>query len=167
MFASGYAVATWVALTMHGWWWPGRQLVVVLPVAVVAVAMLADRLALLMWATLGGCLMGIFSWLWLVVEASTGRRTIIVDFEQTANPVYQAWSVLLPDHRHFNGGAVALTVVWTVALVALGVWAWFRWRPAPAVPSWTERSVDASGRDRETPAADATPTVRPDPDAAT
>ena len=31
--AAGWAVATWAALTMHGFWWPGRQVVVVLPLA--------------------------------------------------------------------------------------------------------------------------------------
>ena len=35
--AAGWATATWVALTMHGYWWPGRQLVVVLPLGVLAV----------------------------------------------------------------------------------------------------------------------------------
>ena len=29
--AAGWATATWVALTMHGWWWPGRQVVVWCP----------------------------------------------------------------------------------------------------------------------------------------
>ena len=128
VIAATYAVATWVALTMHGWWWPGRQVVAALPAAVVAVAMLADRWRGLRWLALGGCLIGIFNWVWLVVEASTGRRTLIVDFEQTANPVYVAWSTLLPDHRHFEGGAVALTVAWTVVLAALGAWGWLRGR---------------------------------------
>ena len=128
VIAATYAVATWVALTMHGWWWPGRQVVAALPAAVVAVAMLADRWRGLRWLALGGCLIGIFNWIWLVVEASTGRRTLIVDFEQTANPVYVAWSTLLPDHRHFEGGAVALTVAWTVVLAALGAWGWLRGR---------------------------------------
>ncbi|HZB50859.1 MAG TPA: hypothetical protein VE547_17360, partial [Mycobacteriales bacterium] len=42
--AAGWATATWVALTMHGYWWPGRQLVVVLPLAVLAVLVwLKDR----------------------------------------------------------------------------------------------------------------------------
>jgi hypothetical protein len=36
--AAGWLVATFVALTMHGWWSPGRQVVVVLPLAVLAVA---------------------------------------------------------------------------------------------------------------------------------
>ena len=41
--AAGWLTATFVALTMHGWWWPGRQTVVVLPFAVLAVAWWAGR----------------------------------------------------------------------------------------------------------------------------
>ena len=166
VLAATYAMATWVALTMHGWWWPGRQVVAALPAAVVAVAMLADRLAAPRWLALGGCLIGIFNWVWLVVEASTGRRTLIVDFEQTANPVYVAWSTLLPDHRHFEGGAVALTVAWTVVAAALGAWGWLRSRPGPAGPSPAAGPVAAvSAESRQPTAADATPPARPDPDA--
>ena len=166
VFAAGYAVATWVALTMHGWWWPGRQVVVVLPVAVVAVAALADRLAAPRWLALVGCLVGIFNWVWLVVEASTGRRTLIVDFEQTANPAYQAWSTLLPDHRHFDGEALALTVVWTVAVAALGLWGWFRSRPEPAGSSRAAGSAAVvAGETRPPIAADAMRPARPDLDA--
>jgi hypothetical protein len=36
--AAGWLVATFVALTMHGWWFAGRQVVVVLPLAVLTVA---------------------------------------------------------------------------------------------------------------------------------
>ena len=168
VFAAGYAVATWAALTMHGWWWPGRQVVVVLPVAVVAVAMLADRLAAPRWVALVGCLVGIFNWVWLVVEASTDRRTLIVDFEQTANPVYQAWSTLLPDHRHFDREAVALTIVWTAMVAAMGVWGWLRSRPEPPGSSRAAGSVAAvSGGSQRPIAADATLPARSDPDAAT
>ena len=126
--AVGYATATWLALTMHGWWWPGRQVVAVLPIVVAAVAVLADRSKAVRWASVAGCAVGVFNWLWLTVEASTGRRTLIVDFEETANPVYQAWSALLPDHRHFDRGALALTVVWSALLAAAAVWAWIRSR---------------------------------------
>ena len=166
VLAAAYAVATWVALTMHGWWWPGRQVVVALPVAAVAVAMAADRWRGFRWLALGGCLVGIFNWVWLVVEASTGRRTLIVDFEETANPVYQAWSALLPDHRHFEGGAVALTVAWAAAVIATGVWGWLRSRPTPAAAGRAEQSAAAvPGRRRKPTAADATPPARPDPGA--
>ncbi len=166
VIAATYAVATWVALTMHGWWWPGRQVVAALPAAVVAVAMLADGRRGLRWLALGGCLIGTFNWVWLVVEASTGRRTLIVDFEQTANPVYQAWSTLLPDHRHFEGGAVALTVAWTVVVAAFGAWGWLRSRPGPAGSSQAAGPAAAvSGESRQPTADDATPPARPDPDA--
>ena len=36
--AAGWFVATFLALTMQGWWFPGRQLVVVLPLAAIAIA---------------------------------------------------------------------------------------------------------------------------------
>ncbi len=42
--AVGWGVATFVALTMHGWSWPGRQVVVILPVVVLAVAWWAGRI---------------------------------------------------------------------------------------------------------------------------
>ncbi|MGH8920591.1 MAG: hypothetical protein ACRD0H_20045, partial [Actinomycetes bacterium] len=34
---AGWLVATFLAFTMHGWWWPGRQTVVVLPLALLVV----------------------------------------------------------------------------------------------------------------------------------
>ncbi|MEM7287701.1 MAG: hypothetical protein AAF480_15220, partial [Actinomycetota bacterium] len=62
--AAGWATATWVALTMHGWWWPGRQVVVILPLVIVAVAMLADRLSTVLAATLASALIAVFAWMW-------------------------------------------------------------------------------------------------------
>ena len=142
--AAGYATATWLALTMHGWWWPGRQVVAVLPVVVAAVALLAHRSRAVYWASVAGCAVGVFNWLWLAVEASTGRRTLIVDFEETANPLYQAWSALLPDHRHFDRGALVLTVVWSALLAAAAVWAWIRSR-RPAGRGPVEAPTPAPG----------------------
>jgi hypothetical protein len=42
--AAGWLNATYVAVTMHGFWWPGRQVVVVLPLVVVLVTAWVDRL---------------------------------------------------------------------------------------------------------------------------
>ena len=158
-FAAAYAVATWAALTMHGWWWPGRQLVVALPVAVVAVALLVSRFAALLWPALGGCAVGLFNWLWLVVESSTGRRTLVTDFEATSNPIYRAWRVLLPDHRNFDSASVTLTLVWALGLAAAGAWAAIRARPGPS------RRRSPPVRPRKSTGADAMPTARPDPGA--
>ena len=158
-FGAGYAVATWAALTMHGWWWPGRQLVVVLPVVVVAVAVLAGRFARLLWPSLAGCAVGIFNWLWLVVESWRGHRTLVTDFEPTSNPVYRAWRLLLPDHRNFDATAVSLTVVWALVLAATGLWAVVRVRPG-ATDGRPEQV-----RAQLSTGVDATPTARPGPGA--
>ena len=127
-FAVGYCTAVWLPLTMHGWWWPGRQLVVVLPVAVAAVALLAACSRLLLWASVVGCAVGVFNWLWLTAEVYAGHRTLIVDFEQTTNPIYRAWSTLLADHSQFDMNAMAITAVWSAILAAVFGWSWARSR---------------------------------------
>ena len=123
-FAAGYATATWVALTMHGWWWPGRQVVVVLPLAVLAVAAFADRRRrVLRFAVVAGAL-GALSWLWLVAETTFGSITLIVDFDRTSNPWIRLWRALLPDHRAEGAAVVALSVAWALVLAALAVAGW-------------------------------------------
>lgn len=114
--AAGWATATWVALTMHGWWWPGRQTVVVLPCLVLAIAWLVAQLRVLVPAVALAGVMGALSWLWLVVEARNGRRTLIVDFESTSNPLYRAWRQVLPDYRHPGTDDWLLQAAWLVAL---------------------------------------------------
>ena len=96
--AAGWLVATFVALTMHGWWWPGRQVVVVLPLAVLrgrvvggAVAAPRRRLAV-RWAASASR-----RTLWFVVEAYWAALTWVVDFYETANPLYRVWRLVLPD----------------------------------------------------------------------
>jgi hypothetical protein len=122
--AAGWATATWVAFTMHGWWWPGRQLVVVVPLVVVAIAHAVDGARRWVLPVVITAFWGVVSWLWIAVEASTGRRALIVDFEETANPLYRLWSPLLPDHHRLPAGTDLLTTVWAVLLIASGVLAW-------------------------------------------
>jgi hypothetical protein len=114
--AAGWATATWVALTMHGWWWPGRQVVPVLPLAVAAVAAMVGSSRRAVAATVCGCIAGAGTWLWLVWEASNDRRALIVDFEETANPLYQLWRAVLPDHRRMDLADIGLTTGWVVLL---------------------------------------------------
>jgi hypothetical protein len=97
--AAGWATATWVALTMHGWWWPGRQTVVVLPLAVLAVAAwAAGSVAVERTAAVLGAV-GAAAWLWLVVEVLRLDLRLVIDFEQTSNPLVRAWRLLLPELR--------------------------------------------------------------------
>lgn len=114
--AAGWATATWVALTMHGWWWPGRQVVVVVPCLVLVVAWWAGKVRRVRpWVAVAG-VVGAFNWAWLVVEVLDRRRTLIVDFETTTNPVYRALRAVLPDYRSPGTSDWVLQALWFVAL---------------------------------------------------
>ena len=132
---AGWATATWVALTMHGWWWPGRQIVVVVPCIVLAVAWWAGTVVpsgRRVVVALG--LAGMALWGWLVAEVLAEHRTLIVDFESTANPLYRAWRAVLPDYRQTSTSTWVLQAVWLVALAALAVWSWRRAAPPHQQP---------------------------------
>jgi hypothetical protein len=97
--AAGWLVATFVALTMHGYWWPGRQLVIVLPLAL---------LAILWW--LEGCgwrvralaallgLAGAVTYGWLLIDGWAGRITWVSGFWETGAPLHRLVRPLLPDY---------------------------------------------------------------------
>ena len=120
--AVGWLNATFVALTMHGWWWPGRQVVIVLPCAVLAIAWWAARYRPAQILVAIGLAIGAFTFAFLTVEVLTGNLTLIVDFERTANPIVRALRELLPDGRLVPAGTDALRVVWALVLVALAAW---------------------------------------------
>jgi hypothetical protein len=101
---------------MHGWWWPGRQTVVVLPCLVLAVAWWAAQVPAVRPAVGLAGVLGAVTWLWLVVDALRHRLTLIVDFETTGNPLYRAWRSVLPDFRHPAADDWLLLGVWLGAL---------------------------------------------------
>lgn len=121
--AVGWLNATFVALTMHGWWVPGRQIVIVLPLAAVAMAWFVDRRPVLVVPVALAGAVGALNWLWLAAEASTGRRALIVDFAATAAPTYRLVRPLFPDGMNPTSD-LALVVGWSVAALALLVLGW-------------------------------------------
>ena len=124
VLAAGWANATWVALTMHGWWWPGRQVVVVVPAIVLVIAWWVGRCrAALPWLVGLGAL-GIVTWLWLEIEVLAGDRFLVFDFHQTTNPWFRFWSAWMPDGRSTSIGDAALFVAWGAVLVVLSVIGW-------------------------------------------
>jgi hypothetical protein len=135
--AVGWLNATFVALTMHGWWWPGRQLVVVLPCAVLGIAWWAARSRGAVIAVAVGCALGALTFAWLLVDVVGGHNTLIVDFERTTNPLVRAWREVLPEGRLVPAGTDALRLAWLAVLALLG------W--------WGVRSVGRGRRDRSTP----------------
>ncbi|MCB0996425.1 MAG: hypothetical protein KDB21_15115 [Acidimicrobiales bacterium] len=127
---AAWLTATFVALTMHGWWWPGRQVVVIVPLLVIAVAWWADR-----WISSGArrsqlailgvaLVLGSATWVWTTIEAVTRRRALIVDFEQTANPWYRLWHSALPDGAHPTLRDDVLTTAWWVVIAVAACWGW-------------------------------------------
>jgi hypothetical protein len=148
--AAGWLTATFVALTMHGWWWPGRQVVVVLPAAVVIVAWWAAQSRGRLATVLALGAVGLVGWLWLVVEASSSQLTLIVDFVDTANPVYRVWSRLLPDGQHLSGLTGALTVLWWLLAAGLAMFGWRSTTP----PDRIGAGAGADGVRQDAPARD-------------
>lgn len=121
---AGWLTATYAALTMAGWWFPGRQVVVVLPAAVLVLARWVDgsRRRELAAALLG--LLGVIAWAWVAVEAATGRLTLVVDFDRTTYPLVQVWARVLPDFQHLTTTTWWLHGAWVVVVMALTTWGW-------------------------------------------
>ena len=118
--AAGWLNATFLALTMHGWWWPGRQVVVVLPAAVLAITVWAgSRSRIWIAAVLGA--VGVFNLGWLFVQGWRKQVALVVDFYETTNPLYRGWSRLLPDYIALTAGDWVLHAIWVAAAFALAL----------------------------------------------
>jgi hypothetical protein len=119
--AAGWLTATFAALTMHGWWFPGRQVVAVLPLAVVAVAWWAARLrhglALLAAAAVAGAVTAA----WYGAEVLAGRLRLVIDVDATTAPLVRLVRPLLPDYRSTSAATWVLHAAWLVAVAALAV----------------------------------------------
>jgi hypothetical protein len=122
---TGWLVATFVALTMHGFWWPGRQVVVVLPLAVVAVLWWLARTPAALRRTAGLLgLGGVLALGALLVDGWTAEITWVSGFERVDDPVYQALRALLPHYRGGGTGLWVRHVAWTAACLVLLVGGW-------------------------------------------
>jgi hypothetical protein len=121
---AGWLTATYLALTMQGWWWPGRQTVVVLPLAVVAIAWWAQRLGVVGRRVLLGLgLLGVGAYVFLLAGVLSGRHTLIVDFDRTLDPFVRAARVVLPDGLVQHASTWWGLAAWGAALTIVAVWA--------------------------------------------
>jgi hypothetical protein len=138
----GWAVATWPALTMHGFWWPGRQVVVVLPLAALAVLWWTGRaVPRLQPVALVLASAGVVHHAALLVDGWAGNFTWVASFETVDDPLYQLLRPLFPDYRAQDPGFWPLHVAWVAILVALlfvGAQT-ARRQPTPAENNPTER----------------------------
>lgn len=130
--AAGWFVATFVALTMQGWWFPGRQLVVVLPLAAILIAwwVRAGGRRLAAFLVLGA--VGVLAQAWVVIEGLRGDITWVITLQDTANPLYRAWREALPDYLAEDGATWLLHWAWAAVAVVVAVAAYRDARPRRA-----------------------------------
>lgn len=122
---AGWLNATFVALTMDGFWWPGRQVVVVLPLAVLVIAWWLPRSSPLVRRLAAvAATAGALSYGWLLVDGYARRLTWVSRFEEVGSPAYHALRPLLPDYRNLGAGAWARHGAWllVIALCAAAGW---------------------------------------------
>jgi hypothetical protein len=117
--AAGWVMATWVAVTMHGWWFPGRHLVHALPCAVLAIAWWLDRVALGRAVAWAGVVVGVTSSLWLAGQAAFADVTLVLDPWATTVPVLRLMQPLLPNMRDHGIDVGVRYIGWLVVLLAL------------------------------------------------
>jgi len=122
--AAGWLIATFLAVTMSGFWWPGRQLVVVLPVALLVVLWWLARLprpAQLAAGVLG--LAGVLTYGWLLVEGWAREITWVSGFPGTSAPPYRLIRPLLPDY--LSGDYWSGHLMWAVVLLGGAAAGWW------------------------------------------
>jgi hypothetical protein len=118
------AIATFVAITMMGWWFPGRTMVTVFPLlALPLVALLerAGRAATILAVSLGAW--SVANTISLAVAGHSGEVVVAVDpFELGAAP-FRLTAGLFPSYVAWTSGTIALTALWLAAAVVAVVWA--------------------------------------------
>lgn len=119
LLAAGWLSATFLALTMHGWWFPGRQLVVVLPAAVLLVARWAEGANFRLFFAAGLGAVGVGAFAFLLAQGGAGDLTWVVDFGSTNYPPYRLYSGLLPDYMDPSPATWLLHGAWLAVLIVL------------------------------------------------
>lgn len=100
-------MGSFVSVTMMGWWFPGRMLVVALPALAVLVAFGIARLPKT------GAVLAVWS-LAITTGLLVSRPLIAIDPWTMGIPLPPSWA--LPDFRTFTAREVALSALWGVGL---------------------------------------------------
>lgn len=120
----GWLTATFVALTMRGWWFPGRQVIVVLPLVAVAIASWASQHRTVAILASGLGLAGLVTTAWLVLDGLAQRLTLIVDFALAGSPVLALARLTGPDYMDVTAWTWVAHGTWLAVLALVGAWGW-------------------------------------------
>ena len=124
-------IATFVVITMMGWWFPGRTLVTVfplLPIPLVLVASMGGRAWRAALVALGGYSLAVTA---ALAEAGRSREVVIaVDPFELQAVFFRGVAGLFPQYTSWTTETWLLTVAWLgLGGVALAAWAARSWRP--------------------------------------
>ena len=139
-------VATFVAVTMMGWWFPGRMLMVVFPLLpFVLVAAWQKAPAWLRAVGAGAAAYSVLITVVLYRAASGGEVTLAVDPFALRSEVFRLPGALFPDYRIWTRETILLSAAWVLALgvCAVGaVWSVVDWRSLRGArwPGWSTAS---------------------------
>ena len=116
-------IATFAAITMMGWWFPGRTLLTVLPLMVIPIALVAERVPA--WARAAMALLALYGatvTAGLAHAGHAGEITIAVDPFDLAFLPFRGTANLFPDYTSWTGETWVLTIVWlTLAAISIPV----------------------------------------------
>lgn len=134
---AGWLTATFVALTMHGFWSPGRQVVVVLPLAAMLIGVAlsqvharaprtASRAIFSSAGALGLASLAIMGW--VLVVGHQGTLTWVGAPNLRPPAPIEAMRSILPNYRDLSAGAWALHGLWIGAAMLAVVGSWLTGR---------------------------------------
>ena len=115
-------IATFVAITMMGWWFAGRTLMTTVPLMVLPVILLFDRCMVLGRLFMG--VLAIYTAVLTIVLAIAGylREVVIaVDPFELSTPLFQLTSLLFPDYSLWDFRTWALTALWAGLFVGIAL----------------------------------------------
>lgn len=138
----GWLVATFVAATMHGWWFPGRQTVVVLPLAALAIAWWADASRARLAVLVATGVTGVATYGWVVAQGWQHRVTWVMDAAAASGPP-ELWQWALPAYQDPSVATWVAHGAWLLAVLAL---AWWGWRGGLASPPGDAARCSARAR---------------------
>ena len=137
-------IATFVAITMMGWWFPGRTLLTVLPLFVVPLALLVARANnAVRWGMAILALYGIAVTGALAYAGHTREVTIAVDPFDMRFPLFGGLSWAFPQYTYWNWETWLLTIAWLAiaATAILFVFRQMRRGPRPTLPGAYDREI--------------------------
>ncbi len=119
-------MATFVAITMMGWWFAGRTMLTVVPLLVIPIVLVVARTSL--WWRISMAALGIYSvaiTAGLATAGHAGEITIAVDPFEMAFPPFRGLSGLFPLYTWWTEETWWLTCFWlTLAGLATGATIW-------------------------------------------